>query len=139
MKTTQITALRKALEDENISYGELAEIDRLAKKLGIKVTDEMMASDTLDEIESAQPEEIASALQMANGGYAVAVLIRDYGENYFAYVYEPQRGEFTEAGALQRAQDTINAKTKGYLNDNWTSYTNGPSTLEWLEGEEFII
>lgn len=86
-----------------------------------------------------RPEELASALKMANGGYAVAVLVKDYGSNYFAWVYEPQRGEFTKAGALQRAQDIINAGTKGYLNDNWTAYTNAPGILDWFKQEEFVI
>ena len=90
-------------------------------------------------ISSERPQEIASALEMANGGYAVAVLARDYGANYFAWVFEPQRGEFTKSGALQRAQDTINAKTQGWLNDNWTAYTNAPGTLDWLKSQDFIV
>lgn len=90
-------------------------------------------------ISSERPQEIASALEMANGGYAVAVLVRDYGANYFAWVFEPQRGEFTKAGALQRAKDTIDAGTQGWLNDNWQAYTNAPGTLDWLKSQDFVV
>lgn len=45
-------ALRRELEAECISLGELSEIDNLAATLGVTVTDEMMASDTLDEIDN---------------------------------------------------------------------------------------
>lgn len=86
-----------------------------------------------------RPDEIPAALELAGGGYAVAVLVRDYGSNYFAYVYEPQRGEFTKSGALQRASDTIKVGTKGYLNDNWTAYTNAAGTIDWLKSQDFII
>lgn len=48
----KINALRKLVEAENISLNGLLEIDRIAKKYGIKVTDEMLAIDILNEIEN---------------------------------------------------------------------------------------
>lgn len=46
-----VTLLRKALDDENISYGELMYIDDLAEQFGIEVTEGMMAGDILDALE----------------------------------------------------------------------------------------
>lgn len=45
-----IEQLRQSLADENISWGELAEIDQMATEAGITVTDEMLAGDILDAI-----------------------------------------------------------------------------------------
>lgn len=55
MKIEQIKDLRQALENENISYAELAEIDIAATRAGITVTDEMLASDILDKLEENVP------------------------------------------------------------------------------------
>lgn len=49
--SNKLKELREALDSESISYGELAEIDAMAAKAGIEVTDEMMASDILDALE----------------------------------------------------------------------------------------
>lgn len=50
MELWRIKQLRQTLADEDISYGELAEIDQAAEAAGIKVTDEMLAGDILDEL-----------------------------------------------------------------------------------------
>ena len=51
---SRLQELRTELENECISYGELAEIDDLAQEAGITVTDEMMASDILDALEDKE-------------------------------------------------------------------------------------
>ena len=51
MTPERIKELREELEQERISYGELAEIDSAAAIAEIVVTDEMMADDILDELE----------------------------------------------------------------------------------------
>ncbi len=51
MNTQRIAELRDSLQAENISYGELIEIDSEADRLGVIVTEEMLAGDTLDAIE----------------------------------------------------------------------------------------
>lgn len=47
----KVKQLHKALDDENISWGELVEIDNIAKQLDIDVSDEMMSVDVLIAIE----------------------------------------------------------------------------------------
>ncbi len=54
LNNLKIAQLRQSLADENISWGELAEIDNMAAEAGVTVTDEMMADDVLDAIEAAQ-------------------------------------------------------------------------------------
>jgi hypothetical protein len=51
MTLTRINELREELNQERISYGELAEIDDAAIVAGIVVSDEEMASDVLDKLE----------------------------------------------------------------------------------------
>ena len=51
MTTTRINELRRELEAERISYGELVEIDSAAIKAGIQLTEEMLAGDVLDALE----------------------------------------------------------------------------------------
>lgn len=51
MKKERIQELRKELEAERISYGELAEIDAAAAEANITITEEMLAGDILDELE----------------------------------------------------------------------------------------
>lgn len=51
MNAKRIRELRTELEQERISYGELAEIDDAAAVAGIVVTDEMLAGDILDALE----------------------------------------------------------------------------------------
>jgi hypothetical protein len=84
-------------------------------------------------------DEIASAMEYANGTFAPAVLVKDYGENYFAWVYRDDKRTYTEAQALRTAQHVIDVKTKGYLNNKWTAYTNAAGTLEWLKDQDFVI
>lgn len=69
-------------------------------------------------------------------GYSPAVLVKD-GADYMAYIYTPQVGAFTKHGSLERAGDAIDSRD--YLNNSWTAYTNGPATLEWLQGEGFTL
>ena len=47
----QVKRLHKAIDEENISYGEIAELDAIAEQLGIKITQDMTAVDVLIEIE----------------------------------------------------------------------------------------
>jgi hypothetical protein len=47
----KVKQLHKALDEENISYGEIVELDSIAEELGITSTDEMMAVDVLIEVE----------------------------------------------------------------------------------------
>jgi hypothetical protein len=54
MNIQRINELRRELQAERISYGELAEIDCAAAEAGIAVTEEMLAGDILDELEIAQ-------------------------------------------------------------------------------------
>lgn len=86
-----------------------------------------------------RPDELASALALANGAFAPAVLTKDYGANYFAWVFTDFANSYTEAQAIKAAQHVIDAKTKGYLNDNWNAYTNAPGMLEWFKTQEFVI
>jgi hypothetical protein len=77
----------------------------------------------------------AGTLKNEQGGFSPVVLLQDYGRNYLAYVYQPQAGEFTERGAIERATDAIDSKS--FLSDDWTAYTNAGATMEWLEREGF--
>lgn len=52
MKQQRINELKDSLQAEDISYGELLEIDIEADRLGIVVTEEMMAGDILEAIEN---------------------------------------------------------------------------------------
>lgn len=47
----KVKQLHKALDAENISYGEIAELDSIAGQLGITNTDDMMAVDVLIAVE----------------------------------------------------------------------------------------
>lgn len=51
MNIQRIKELRTELDLEQISTGELIEIDQAAEAAGVKVTDEMMAGDILDALE----------------------------------------------------------------------------------------
>lgn len=48
--------VHESIDNENISYSELAGLDGMAESLGIEVTDEMMAVDVLIAIEDATRE-----------------------------------------------------------------------------------
>jgi hypothetical protein len=52
MTAERIKELMQSLDDECISYGEIAEIDAAAAAAGITNTDEMMAIDILLELEA---------------------------------------------------------------------------------------
>lgn len=52
MTLKRINELRRELKAERISYGELHEIDVAADQAGIAVTEEMLADDILDQLES---------------------------------------------------------------------------------------
>lgn len=80
-------------------------------------------------------DEIAAVMQYADGSYAPAVLTRD-GNDYWAWVYRHESGT-TFKQAMKAARHTLEVGTKGYLNDNWTAYTNAAGTLEWLRGQDF--
>lgn len=67
-------------------------------------------------------------------GYSPAVIVDGF-KGKVAFVYQPQGGAFTKAGALERATDAANDST--WINDQWVSYTNSDSTVEWLRGEGF--
>ncbi len=54
MKLERIYELREELEDENISYGGLAEIESAFGELGIIPDEGMMASDMLDVLETKE-------------------------------------------------------------------------------------
>jgi hypothetical protein len=45
-----VADIEKSLDDENVSYGEVATLDDIAQNLGIKQTDEMTAIDVLLEV-----------------------------------------------------------------------------------------
>lgn len=51
MNIERVNELKQAFDDENISYGEIAEIESAATELGIKNTEEMQVIDVLLEIE----------------------------------------------------------------------------------------
>lgn len=50
--TAQVQRLRQALDDENISYFELVEIEDIARELHIEITEDMTSWDVLAEIEN---------------------------------------------------------------------------------------
>ena len=75
MKTFNIESYRESLKEENISYGELIEIEGRAFDLGID-TEGMMASDILDEIENfdlfEHPEKIPQEVKDVLDEYQLA-------------------------------------------------------------------
>lgn len=48
---SKIKQIHSALDNENISWSEIAELDSISAQLGIKNTDDMTATDVLIEIE----------------------------------------------------------------------------------------
>ncbi len=74
------------------------------------------------------------SLKNEDGTYSPAVLILDYGRNYMAYV-RSGKNRIHQIDAEDIATDAIDSSE--WLGENWTAYTNGPSTLEWLEREGF--
>ncbi len=51
MNTKRFKELKQACDDENLSYGEIVEIEQMAKESGVKVTDDMMIVDIVIELE----------------------------------------------------------------------------------------
>lgn len=47
----KVKQLHKALDDENISWGELAELDSIAEQLGVPNVEDMMCVDVLIAVE----------------------------------------------------------------------------------------
>lgn len=52
MNIARIDYLRTELDNERISLGELIEIENIAQELHIDITDDMQASDILNEIDA---------------------------------------------------------------------------------------
>ena len=48
----KVKQIHKALDDENISWGELAELDSIAEQLGVENVPDMLADDVLLEVET---------------------------------------------------------------------------------------
>lgn len=80
--------------------------------------------------------ELPGVMAYADGTYAPVVFTLDYGTNWFAWVYNKHTNSYTKMQALNAAKHTIKVGTKGYLNDNWTSYTNGAAMLAWFANND---
>ena len=93
-----------------------------------------LAVDDLQQILDGHRDARGAALRYEDGGYSPAVLLKE-GADYIALVYTPQAGEFTKEGAIERAEDAIDATS--YTADSWTHYTNSAGGLDYFKREGF--
>lgn len=81
--------------------------------------------------------EITGALKLANGTFAPAVIVHDYGDNYMALVADTSRRRICDAVKVAKRALAVNPYHK--LNDHWTLYTNASSVLEYLRQQDFVF
>lgn len=81
-------------------------------------------------------DTIAGVMEYADGTYAPAIFTRDYADNWYCWVANKTPGGTTQRAALMAARKTIKVNERlgiKALNDHWTSYTNGPSMMDWFK------